>query len=141
MRSFIILAVLTVEFIILLAGCAGPGRPPIEPLAEKSDAAESARKPDGFAPIRFFQERISAIDGDRCPMHPSCSAYADQAIRKHGLFIGWIMACDRLLRCGHDECRRAIKLQVADRAYCHDPVEANDFWWRNDDKSAAPPIP
>jgi putative membrane protein insertion efficiency factor len=35
----------------------------------------------------------------RCRFHPSCSAYASEAIRVHGAFRGTGLAVWRLLRC------------------------------------------
>jgi putative membrane protein insertion efficiency factor len=52
--------------------------------------------------LRFYRQWVSPIYGARCPMHPSCSAYAVDAIRSSGLFPGAALAADRLLRCGHD---------------------------------------
>ena len=79
--------------------------------------------------IQFYRTYISATDGDRCPMMPSCSSYAAKAIKKHGLIMGWIMACDRLVRCGRDETKISEKIIVNGREYTYDPVRANDFWW------------
>ncbi|MCP3871736.1 MAG: membrane protein insertion efficiency factor YidD [Desulfobacteraceae bacterium] len=79
--------------------------------------------------IDFFQEHISAVDGNRCGMYPSCSSYASQAIEKHGPIIGWIMACDRLVRCGRDETKTSMRVVINNQQYSHDPLEANDFWW------------
>lgn len=79
--------------------------------------------------IRFYQKHISPIDGARCPMHPTCSEYARKAIEKHGPVIGWIMACDRLVRCGRDEVRLSRKVRVNGETKVYDPVENNDFWW------------
>ncbi|MFZ5562871.1 MAG: membrane protein insertion efficiency factor YidD [Thermodesulfobacteriota bacterium] len=79
--------------------------------------------------VRIFQRYVSPIDGDRCPMYPSCSAYSREALEKNGLLLGWIMTCDRLLRCGRDECQTAPRVMVNDRFQCYDPVERNDFWW------------
>lgn len=79
--------------------------------------------------IRFYQEHISPVDGDRCPMTPSCSEYARQAVQKHGPVMGWIMACDRLMRCGRDEVRLSPARTVNGQRYTRDPVAANDFWW------------
>ena len=79
--------------------------------------------------IKFYQAHISGIDGNRCPMYPSCSQYCAQAIQKHGLGLGWIMACDRMLRCGRDEVRLAPHIRVNGRELLFDPVSANDFWW------------
>jgi len=80
------------------------------------------------APIRFFQNYLSAADGDRCPMTPSCSSYAIQAIRRHGAVKGWIMACDRLMRCGHDELRHSPAVRTASGIRCQDPLDNNDLW-------------
>ena len=79
--------------------------------------------------IRFFQDHISAVDGDRCPMNPSCSQYAARAMKKHGPVMGWIMACDRLVRCGRDEAWVSPHVRIKGRDYIQDPVAANDFWW------------
>lgn len=79
--------------------------------------------------IKFYQDHISAADGDRCPMQPSCSSYAAAAIEKHGPAIGWIMAFDRLVRCGRDEKSLSMKIAVDKQEYTYDPVDANDFWW------------
>lgn len=79
--------------------------------------------------ISLFQAHISSIDGDRCPMTPSCSEYARQVIQKHGPVLGWIMACDRLLRCGRDELALSPARTVNGRVHIVDPVAANDFWW------------
>lgn len=34
-----------------------------------------------------------------CKYHPTCSAYASQALRKHGLLRGSLKAAWRMLRC------------------------------------------
>ncbi len=77
----------------------------------------------------FYQKHISAIDGNRCPMTPSCSEYAKQAVKKHGPILGWIMACDRLLRCGRSEQKIAPLIKTKDGLRHFDPLEHNDFWW------------
>jgi len=81
------------------------------------------------SPIKFFQKYISRADGDRCVMHPSCSQYAADAFERHGAIKGWILACDRLLRGGHDEVRLSPKVRVNGRLLTYDPVEANTRWW------------
>jgi putative membrane protein insertion efficiency factor len=35
-----------------------------------------------------------------CHFTPTCSAYGREVIRKHGLFIGGLMAIKRVARCG-----------------------------------------
>ncbi|MCP4744942.1 MAG: membrane protein insertion efficiency factor YidD [Desulfobacteraceae bacterium] len=82
-------------------------------------------------PLDFYQKIISAADGDRCPMYPSCSSYAKAAVEKHGILKGWILACDRLMRCGHDEARHARPIKIKGVPHIFDPLEANTFWWEN----------
>jgi putative membrane protein insertion efficiency factor len=79
--------------------------------------------------LRFYQATISRADGNRCPMYPSCSHYAARALKKHGPVMGWIMICDRLLRCGRSDTRLSPQVRLHGRTLTFDPVEANDFWW------------
>lgn len=39
------------------------------------------------------------LRGPRCRFHPSCSAYAVEALRRHGALRGGWLALRRLLRC------------------------------------------
>ncbi len=88
------------------------------------------RKSDGFPDIiHFYQKYISPVDGDRCPMYPSCSSYIKQCIKKHGFLLGGIMGFDRIVRCGRDEVKLSPPIWIKDKKYCYDPVENNDFWW------------
>ena len=50
-------------------------------------------------PIRLYQRLISPAIPQRCKYHPSCSAYAVQAIRRYGILRGLVLAGWRLLRC------------------------------------------
>jgi putative component of membrane protein insertase Oxa1/YidC/SpoIIIJ protein YidD len=81
------------------------------------------------APIHFFRHYLSRADGNRCPMTPSCSSYALTAIERHGALLGWIMACDRLMRCGRDELTHSPSVITRHGVRCRDTVENNDFWW------------
>lgn len=45
--------------------------------------------------IEQHRETGTHIDGPRCPMYPSCAAYARHAVRDHG-FVGLLMFIDRL---------------------------------------------
>ena len=42
---------------------------------------------------------LVALFGPRCRFEPSCSAYAIDSLRMHGLFRGGARAARRLLRC------------------------------------------
>jgi putative membrane protein insertion efficiency factor len=50
-------------------------------------------------PIRLYQLLVSPLFPASCKYHPSCSQYAVDAIRKHGVLKGSVKAGWRLLRC------------------------------------------
>ena len=50
-------------------------------------------------PIRLYRRLISPAFGQRCKYHPTCSAYALQAVRSYGILRGSVLAAWRLLRC------------------------------------------
>ena len=85
--------------------------------------------------IKFYKKYISPVDGNRCSMYPSCSKYTSTTFKKHGFLMGWIMACDRLIRCGGDEILTSKHVIVNNKKIYIDPVNANNFWWfRKKDK-------
>ena len=98
------------------------------PIIRSGARGNNADAGDGRRPIRFFQKYLSGADGHRCPMTPSCSSYALQAMRRHGALKGWIMACDRLMRCGRDELKHSPSTLTRHGIRCQDPVQNNDFW-------------
>ena len=49
--------------------------------------------------IKFYQWAISPHLGANCRYTPTCSAYALEALEKHGLFKGSYLAARRILRC------------------------------------------
>jgi len=49
--------------------------------------------------IRFYQNVISPHFPPVCRYYPSCSAYAYEAVNKHGLLYGCLLAVKRILRC------------------------------------------
>ena len=59
------------------------------------------RAPAGAArfAIRSYQLTLSVVLGRQCRFAPTCSAYADAAIARHGLWAGGWMAAARLCRC------------------------------------------
>ena len=52
-----------------------------------------------LACIRFYRRFISPLLPPACRFTPTCSAYALEAIARHGLVKGGALACWRLLRC------------------------------------------
>jgi putative membrane protein insertion efficiency factor len=76
-------------------------------------------------PISFYQKIISPAIGNRCRMRPSCSNYSKEAFQDHGFFLGWIMTCDRLMRCGRDEIDLSAKVWTPGGLLTLDPLSAN----------------
>ena len=79
----------------------------------------SAARAVVLAPIRVYRRLLSPILPQRCKYHPSCSAYAVQAIEEFGILRGLVLASWRLLRCNpwsHGG---------------HDPVEAQTLFTRH----------
>ena len=50
-------------------------------------------------PIRFYQLVISPLLPPACRFYPTCSAYAMEAILRHGLVRGSWLTLKRLARC------------------------------------------
>lgn len=51
------------------------------------------------APIQLYRRLISPLIPRRCKYEPTCSRYAEQAIREYGILRGALLAAWRLLRC------------------------------------------
>jgi len=49
--------------------------------------------------IYIYRFTLAPILGNSCRFYPTCSYYAEQALRKYGAFKGSILAVKRLLRC------------------------------------------
>ncbi len=49
--------------------------------------------------VALYRFTLSPLLGPRCRHLPSCSEYADEALRRHGLWAGGWMAMARILRC------------------------------------------
>ncbi len=80
--------------------------------------------------ILFFKNTISKVDGDRCSSYPTCSAYGEMVVRKHGFIIGLLMTVDRLIHeASESKTSPLIKKYGVQRIF--DPPENNDFWFTN----------
>jgi hypothetical protein len=64
---------------------------------ESSDTRLAVRV--AVLPIRAYQYCLSPLTGPCCRHLPSCSDYAEEAIRRHGLLRGCWLAARRLGRC------------------------------------------
>lgn len=49
--------------------------------------------------VRGYQRFVSPYTPPTCRFYPSCSAYAVEAIQRHGPWRGMALATRRLLRC------------------------------------------
>jgi putative membrane protein insertion efficiency factor len=49
--------------------------------------------------IRAYQLSFSAFLGRQCRHEPSCSAYTDKAIARHGVWAGSLLGAARVCRC------------------------------------------
>lgn len=50
-------------------------------------------------PVRLYSLLVSPVLPPSCRFHPTCSAYAAEALEKHGVSRGLWLAVRRLLRC------------------------------------------
>ncbi|PKL09428.1 MAG: membrane protein insertion efficiency factor YidD [Spirochaetae bacterium HGW-Spirochaetae-7] len=51
------------------------------------------------AVIRFYRAALSPLKPRSCRFHPTCSAYALEAIERYGAAKGGILTMKRILRC------------------------------------------
>lgn len=68
--------------------------------------------------IRLYQKYLSPMKSTKCPYWPSCSAYAVEALEKHGALKGSVYAAWRVLRCnpfshgGYDPVPERKKIRI-----------------------------
>ncbi|MGI8435107.1 MAG: membrane protein insertion efficiency factor YidD [Nocardioidaceae bacterium] len=68
--------------------------------------------------LRGYRWAISPLYGEVCRYYPSCSAYALDAVQRHGALRGLWLAARRLQRC-HPWAAGGL-----------DPVPASFAWWK-----------
>ncbi|MEW8506703.1 MAG: membrane protein insertion efficiency factor YidD [Candidatus Thiodiazotropha sp.] len=49
--------------------------------------------------VRLYQTILSPFIGQHCRFYPSCSAYALEALEKHGVMAGLWLSIKRVSRC------------------------------------------
>ncbi|MBU4211312.1 MAG: membrane protein insertion efficiency factor YidD [Kiritimatiellae bacterium] len=101
-------------------------------IVQGADAPLNERSPLQWGCVGlliFYQQVISRITIMHCQMEPSCANYSLRAINKHGPLMGVIMTADRIMH-EADERKYAPLIKQPDNTKYFDPVENNDFWWR-----------
>ena len=74
-----------------------------------------------IALIRMYRAMLSGWLGGQCRYYPTCSHYAEDAIRQHGVMKGTTLAAWRILRCnpfgkgGIDHVRSAASYDAVTR--------------------------
>lgn len=77
----------------------GPEPAPKGALAAGLDLLRLAPRTLLRAPILLYRYTLSLVMGRQCRYLPTCSAYADEAIARHGAWPGAFMATARICRC------------------------------------------
>lgn len=74
--------------------------------------------------LNFYQDYISPVKGgNTCPMYPSCSQYAKNALVSRNVISAFIDISDRLIRCGHDLEENYSLIYINETPFFYDPVE------------------
>ena len=73
--------------------------------------------------IRIYRVTLSGVFGGQCRFYPSCSHYAEDAIRRHGAVRGSGLAAWRIVRC--NPFGRGGVERVPARVALHDAVIPN----------------
>lgn len=69
------------------------------PALSKLQALTQSGRRAAHLVIRAYQLTLSSVAGSHCRHLPTCSAYMDEAIARHGLWAGGWLGLARLLRC------------------------------------------
>ncbi|MDT8316675.1 MAG: membrane protein insertion efficiency factor YidD [bacterium] len=97
-------------------------------LSRSTENAQTALFNPFISLVKGFQATVSPVDGARCGMYPTCSAYSLDAFRRHGAIKGLILTTDRLLHEADEHNFSPVIIKHGVYRY-YDPVENNDFWW------------
>jgi putative component of membrane protein insertase Oxa1/YidC/SpoIIIJ protein YidD len=104
----------------------GPFDAPGHPVTRDAAAAQTATSSTSPPLSIWVYRELASFQGPRCQHRPSCSAYAAEAMNRHGPFLGSFIGVSRLLR---GERSSAIRLLDRDaRGGLIDPLEAATFF-------------
>jgi putative component of membrane protein insertase Oxa1/YidC/SpoIIIJ protein YidD len=119
---------------LLLATAVGSGfgpfataRAPVTSDGVRAGATAAARRPSvADVPWRGYRATVGRFQGPRCPHVPSCSTYAAEAVQRHGLVAGGVVAAQRLLRGERSSAARPLRRDASGRYV--DPLGDATFW-------------
>ena len=83
---------------------------PVDAAAPGDAVRPNAAQRAVLRAIRGYQLLFAPMYSGSCRFLPSCSAYASEAVERHGVLRGGALAIRRLMRChpfgghGHDPC-------------------------------------
>lgn len=83
--------------------------------------------------ISFYRSQIRPAIGARCTLYPSCSEYAEQALKTHGLWLGVPMIADRFVREPGVVSEADNPVLRRGRIYFADPLCDHDWWFNHSD--------
>ena len=72
---------------------------------------------------KIWSKYITPYDGPKCSFYPTCSTYAIQAINKHGIIRGEIVASDRITRCNWGAADKYKIKRFGETNRIYDPVK------------------
>ncbi len=106
----------------------GPFDTPQAPVTTDAAArAPRVRATPTPVPLTVEAYRAAArFQGPRCPHRPSCSAYAAEALHRHGPVLGSFIGAARLLRGGRSSALKP--LERAQDGGLLDPLRASTFF-------------
>jgi putative component of membrane protein insertase Oxa1/YidC/SpoIIIJ protein YidD len=75
---------------------------------------------------RAYRATVGSFQGPRCPHAPSCSMYAAEAVERHGLVAGGVIAAQRLYRGSRSSSARPLRRDGSGRYV--DPLDDATSW-------------